>query len=88
MDKICWFWLSGNPIAIALLENNMDKVNRVKLSRNPNAIHLLCKLDYLSMKENMSRMSEELASVVFHPKRLLKICDDYNIEFDEVMDIY
>ncbi len=36
-----WYGLSGNPNAIYLLEQNLDKVNWQNLSRNPNAIHLL-----------------------------------------------
>jgi hypothetical protein len=33
--------LSGNPNAITLLENNLDKVDWWMLSANPNAITLL-----------------------------------------------
>ena len=40
-DKIDWEWLSRNPNAIHLLEQNLDKVDWCNLSRNPNAIHLL-----------------------------------------------
>ena len=34
-------WLSKNPNAIHLLEQNPDKINWAELSRNPNAIYLL-----------------------------------------------
>ena len=27
LDKVCWSWLSANPNAISLLENNLDKVD-------------------------------------------------------------
>ena len=40
-DKIDWKWLSENPNAIHLLEQNLDKIKWVALSANPNAIHLL-----------------------------------------------
>ena len=40
-NKISWQWLSGNPNAIHLLEQNEDKINWDRLSGNPNAIHLL-----------------------------------------------
>jgi hypothetical protein len=30
----------------------------------------------------------ELTEIVFHPNRLLKLCDEYNIGFDELMDSY
>ena len=39
--KIGWAWLSSNPNAIHLLEQNLDKVYWDVLSSNPNAIHLL-----------------------------------------------
>jgi type I site-specific restriction-modification system R (restriction) subunit len=31
---------------------------------------------------------KELTEKVFHPNRLLKICDTYNINFEQLMDIY
>jgi hypothetical protein len=40
-DKIYWRWLSSNPNAIHLLEQNPDKINWFYLSKNPNAIHIL-----------------------------------------------
>jgi hypothetical protein len=36
-----WDYLSRNPNAIDILEQNLDKVNWYGLSENPNAIHLL-----------------------------------------------
>jgi len=39
--KIKWSYLSFNPNAILLLEQNLDKINWCNLSYNPNAIHLL-----------------------------------------------
>jgi hypothetical protein len=44
MDKMttaCWYYLSCNPKAIPILENNLDKVNWRSLSWNPNAIPIL-----------------------------------------------
>ena len=40
-NKINWIWLSENPNAINLLEQNLDKIIWQYLSGNPNAIHLL-----------------------------------------------
>jgi hypothetical protein len=31
---------------------------------------------------------KELTEKIFHPTRLLNICDMYNIEFDQLMEIY
>ena len=36
-----WTWLSRNPNAIMLLEENIDKIDWYWLSLNPNAISLL-----------------------------------------------
>ena len=36
-DKIDWFWLSENPSALTLLENNQDNINWFQLSSNPSA---------------------------------------------------
>ena len=41
LDKIDWDWLSLNPNAMHLLEQNQDKINWYYLSKNPNAVHLL-----------------------------------------------
>jgi hypothetical protein len=41
LDKINWYYLSGNPAAIHILEKNPDKINWKSLSTNPAAIHIL-----------------------------------------------
>jgi len=41
LDKIDWSYLSSNPNAIHLLEQNIDKIDWKDLSRNPNAISIL-----------------------------------------------
>jgi hypothetical protein len=43
-DKCNWKWLSSNPNAIHLLEQNPNKIDWGCLSGNPNAIHLLEKI--------------------------------------------
>ena len=40
-DKLDWFWLSKNPNAIDLLENNLNEVDWDVLSTDPNVIHIL-----------------------------------------------
>ena len=46
--------ISGNPNAIHLLEQNLDKVNWSALSHNPNAIHLL--------EQNMDKIDWDMLS--------------------------
>ena len=41
LDKIDWYYLSGNINAISILEKNLSKVNRKSLSLNTNAISIL-----------------------------------------------
>ena len=40
-EKINWYYLSSNPNAIHLLEQNMDKIDWHNLSLNPNSIPIL-----------------------------------------------
>ena len=86
IDKINWYNLSANPNAIHLLEQNIDKIAFYNLSVNPN----IFTYDYNKMKQNRinSGMAEELIAIVFHPDRLLRICEKYKIQFDELMEIY
>ena len=43
IDRLEWFRLSKNPLAINLLEKNKNKINFTNLSKNLNAIHILGK---------------------------------------------
>lgn len=56
LDKLNWHWLSSNPVAIHLLQQNPDKIVWNMLSRNPEAIHLLeqnqDKIDWSVVSEN------------------------------------
>jgi len=50
-------------------------------------------LNYLILNMSMSllngeRIIKELVEKVFHPSRLLNICNKYNIDFIDLMDIY
>jgi hypothetical protein len=45
---------------------------------------------YKKMKQNIenSGIKEELAKTVFNPLRLQKLCENYMIEFEEIVEIY
>ena len=66
-DKVNWYGLckNRNPIAIHILEKNLDKVCWSYLSENPNAIHILEKnvdeIDWwsLSFNQNAIRILEK-----------------------------
>ena len=87
LEKVDWFYLSGNPNAIPILEKNLDKVDWEMLSANPNALHLVARLNTKQMRENCKAFAEELAAYVFHPVRLLRICDAYGLELDEYFEL-
>ena len=65
IEKLAWTYLSRNPNAIHLLEQNIDKINWHWLSTNPNAIHLLEQnmdkivWDYLSENPNAIHLLEK-----------------------------
>jgi hypothetical protein len=88
-EKIDWEHLSTNPNAIHLLERYPDKIDWYWLSTNPNIMEIICDLDYEAMKQSMQPFAEELTAYVFHPSRMNKIAEQYNISFDELItDIY
>ena len=87
LDKVDWWYLSGNPNAIHILEKNLDKVDWSMLSCNPNAHLLLSKLDYQEMKLHTKEFSRELAEHVFHPERLIRICERNDLELCDLLEI-
>ena len=46
------------------------------------------KYDYLRMKKYREYIVEELIMRVFHPKRIMYISQKYNIDADDLLDIY
>ena len=57
-------------------------------NHNFNLICYLYDYDYVTMRNIMQFFNEELVQYVFHPKRILKLAEKYNLDFDEVLDIY
>ena len=60
-----------NPNAIHLLEKNLDKVDWLMLSTNPN----IFTYDYAAMKDRMFRggIKEDLMKNRFHPRNIHKL---------------
>jgi hypothetical protein len=81
LDKICWSRLSSNINAIPLLEKNMDKIVMDGLLSNENSPYLFIQLDQHKMKENMKQFHEELVTYVLHPDRILRLCNQYDLNF-------
>ena len=86
-ERLDWFWLSKNPNAISLLEQNIEKINWRHLSINPNAISLLARLNTEKMRENCKAFAEELTAYVFHPVRLMRVCEAYGLELEEYFEL-
>ena len=53
---------------------------------HPDTIHLFTKLNYAKMKNN--KFNEELITYVLNPDRLLKLCKDYNVKFEYILECY
>jgi hypothetical protein len=86
---------------LILFEDYQNNVNRIKLGDklfNINFDNFSKNINLKSIVENIERIKgkelfgmvilKELTEKVFHPDRLLNICELYNIEFDKLMEIY
>jgi hypothetical protein len=80
--------LSGNPSAIHLLEGNIDKIDWPTLSGNINAIHLITSLNYHEMQRTFQPLAKELIETVFHPTRVSRIADVYEMDLNEYLELY
>jgi hypothetical protein len=65
----------------------LDKVVWDSIIYNTNAFHLLVKLDTEKMRTICKPFAKELAEVVFHPARLMRICEKYNMDLDEYFEL-
>jgi len=85
---INWYYLSRNPNAIPILEKNMDKIdNFIFICKNPNALHLLFTYDFPEMKKTREQLNREIIEYVFHPLRLNRLVDVYNMNIDTYLEI-
>ena len=71
--------LSLNPGAIDLLEKNQDKIHWRMLSENP----AIFELDYLSLKNRIQPLVEELMQKCYHPNRLKKYLLEYQYDLGD-----
>lgn len=82
----CWYELARNPNAVNILKNNLHKLDRLGwnyLCQNPNVDQILGNvLDKDIMRANCQPFACELAEKVFHPTRLMHICEVYGNGMD------
>ena len=88
LRKVIWSILSENPSAIHLLEKNLDRVSWYWLSWNPIVLQIICDIDYEEMKKKIQPLAEELTKYVFNPNRIKKMANTYQLNFEELLEIY
>lgn len=86
-------FVSNRNSAELLTHYNYDMAtcNRYVLDHilhEPHLIYLVYTWDFNAMCERNWPFKEELVSKVFAPRRMLNICEDYGVEFDELMEMY
>lgn len=92
-EKINWEYLCKNKnvdILDTFLKGKLDTLHKSflpELLRNKSAFHITRVLQYDLMRENCKEFARELAEWVFHPTRILRLCDTYGLEFYEYMDL-
>ena len=90
--NICCFVSNWNSDQLLLYYNydisNAPKYVLDQILSEPHLLYLVYTWNYDEMYNSNWIFKEELIAKVFNPKRLLQICETYNIEFDELMEIY
>jgi len=54
-------------------------------------MHFFERLDYKYMKDgraDFNNFRQELVEYVFHPVRLERLCDQYGVEFIDIVEMY
>lgn len=81
--------LATNPNAGHLIKPCLHplKSEWVYLGDNPNVAQILGTLDFSKMRANCQSFACELAEAVFHPARLLRLCDIYEMDLVDYMEL-
>jgi hypothetical protein len=87
-EHIHWARLSRNAGAIHLLERYPEKIDWNFLSLNKNAMRMLFRLDYPQMRQNNESFREELMAYVFDPCRLMRLSEQYLVDFRTYLQMY
>jgi len=87
-NRVNWNFLSRNPNATHLLENNQDRIDWRALSGNPNAIDIISRYDYNRMTQKNRAPAEELVSTVMHPKRTRRMAKSHGISMSKYIDTF
>jgi hypothetical protein len=95
VDTLGWENLSRLPEAIKLLTQNVEKINYVAFSSNPNLFDLVgvhrynIKFNSVVERKRMHKLYAELIAFVLHPDWLKRMAQTYNATFmDYVTKFY
>jgi hypothetical protein len=78
-----------NPEVIHLLRPHLNSLfcGWGYLGENPCIAQMLGTMDYTKMRANCRAFARELTEVVFHPDRLLRLCDQHNMDLVDYMEL-
>lgn len=82
-----WVSLSKHGEASVLLQENMDKIVWHMATANPRLNEFGFKLNNNKMRQKCMPFAEELAKYVFHPKRLMRLCQAHAIDLADYFDL-
>jgi hypothetical protein len=93
LDQVDWAQIS-NTIPL-FREPNLDQVDwtqfldgiQIQVDWTQLSMNHFCSLDYQKMLLNMKDFCEELVEVVFHPKRIQRICDTYQLDMTDYIEL-
>jgi hypothetical protein len=96
-DKINLFSLVRNENAVHLLEKYTNELNEMlciephlytisQIYANPNALHLIFRLDLNKMKKKCNVFFKELVEYVFEPGRIERMSNAFNMDMDEYLE--
>ena len=77
LSNLSWSQLSYNPNAIELLKENPEKIDWNMISSNPS----IFTYDYELIHENFKELGEEIIHKALHPKRMLRLMEEYGEDY-------
>ena len=72
---------------IPYIRENLHLVSQGYLALNPNVLKIVGKLNYEEMRSKCQPFAQELTTYVLNPARLLRICDSYNLDLEEYLEL-
>lgn len=96
-DKIDWTMLACNHSAVRLLTDKLASLfvtpNAItcdfafNLGTNTSIKEIMCKLNLEAMRAQCQPFAQELVAYVFHPSRIMRLCDAFNLDMEEYLEL-